>query len=87
MNGFRGSEVEDGPSTDASQRGMLAQLAARLRARAGAAGTAGTAGAVEGDNEGGPIVLDENCSVSEILFRQGQMLTSFSLCESHVVNH
>ena len=37
---------------------MLAQLAARLRARTAATGEDG-----EGD-EGGPIVIDDNCEVS-----------------------
>lgn len=42
------------------QRGMLAQLAARLRARQGGMG----GGEGEEGEEGGPIVVDENCLVS-----------------------
>lgn len=49
---------EDGLAADDLQRGMLAQLAARLRARSGGMGTG------DGEEEGGPIVVDENCSVS-----------------------
>ncbi|KAL8792941.1 MAG: hypothetical protein Q9195_004438 [Heterodermia aff. obscurata] len=40
-------------------RGMLAQLAARLRARTGTAGEG-----EEVDEDGGPVVLDDNCIVS-----------------------
>ena len=43
-----------------SQRGMLAQLAARLRARQGGTGTEDG----EGEDEGGAIVVDDNCLVS-----------------------
>ena len=39
------------------QRGMLAQLAARLRARQGV-------GEGEAEDDGGAIVIDDNCSVS-----------------------
>ena len=41
------------------QRGMLAQLAARLRARTGTAGEG-----EEVDEDGAPVVLDDNCIVS-----------------------
>ena len=41
------------------QRGMLAQLAARLRARTGTSGEG-----EEVDEDGAPILLDDNCIVS-----------------------
>ena len=49
---------EDGLTADGLQRGMLAQLAARLRARSGGMGPG------DGEDEGGPIVIDDNCLVS-----------------------
>lgn len=52
---------------DILQRGMLAQLAARLRARQG--GLGGGDGA--GEEEGGPIMIDDNCSVSPFLMSIG----------------
>lgn len=42
-----------------AQRGMLAQLAARLQARQ----AGGAQGDVGRDEDGLPIVVDENCSV------------------------
>ena len=45
-----------------SQRGMLAQLAARLRARPGG-GEGGAGGGVVVGEDGEAIVLDENCTV------------------------
>ena len=44
------------------QRGMLTQLAARLRARQGEAGQAG-GGVVLGE-DGEAVILDDNCIVS-----------------------
>lgn len=44
------------------QRGMLAQLSARLRARQAAAGGAGDGG--HGEGEGIPVMIDDNCEVS-----------------------
>jgi hypothetical protein len=41
---------------------MLAQLAARLRARQGGAG--GPGGGVVLDEDGGAVVVDDNCAVS-----------------------
>ena len=46
------------------QRGMLAQLAARLQARQGGAGDLG-GGVVLGENRGA-VLVDDNCSVSLI---------------------
>lgn len=42
---------------------MLARLAARLRARSGGMDSG------DGEDEGGPIVIDENCLVSANLLR------------------
>lgn len=44
------------------QRGMLAQLSARLRARQAAGGGGGGEG--EGEGDGVPIMVDDNCEVS-----------------------
>ncbi len=44
------------------QRGMLAQLAARLRARQGGAGDLG-GGVVLGE-DGEAVIVDDNCTVS-----------------------
>ena len=44
---------------------MLAQLAARLRARQGGAGDVGGEVVVGGDGEA--VLLDENCTVSLVL--------------------
>ncbi len=57
------------------QRGMLAQLAARLRAR--------QAGGGEGEDEGGPVVVDDNCLVGTIDLCWMLLRTnpSCSLCE------
>lgn len=45
------------------QRGMLAQLAARLRARQGLGGEGGPGGVVVGE-DGETIMIDDNCTVS-----------------------
>jgi len=60
------------------QRGMLAQLAARLRAR--------QAGGGEGEDEGGAVVLDDNCSVSNVFLCWMLLRTKFScsLCEKAI---
>lgn len=47
------------------QRGMLAQLAARLRARQGGAGEE-AAGVVLGE-DGETVLVDDNCTVSTLL--------------------
>lgn len=46
------------------QRGMLAQLAARLRARQGGAGDLG-GGVVLGE-DGETVLMDDNCTVSSV---------------------
>lgn len=45
-------------------RGMLAQLAARLRARQANGGEAGGGGGVVVGEHGEAVVIDDNCSVS-----------------------
>ena len=46
------------------QRGMLAQLAARLRARQGTGGDGGGVGGVVVGEDGETIMIDDNCTVS-----------------------
>ena len=48
------------------QRGMLTQLAARLRARQG--GADGPGGGVILGEDGGTVIVDDNCSVSVLCF-------------------
>ena len=48
--------------TSELQRGMLAQLAARLRARQGVGGDGGPGGVVVGE-DGETIMIDDNCMV------------------------
>jgi len=60
------------------QRGMLAQLAAQLRAR--------QAGGGEREDEGGAVVLDDNCSVSTVILCWMSLRTKFfcSLCKKAI---
>ena len=52
------------------QRGMLAQLAARLRARQGV-------GEGGGEDDEGAIVVDDNCSVSGSVLCRGSRSTNW----------
>jgi len=67
--------AEDEREADVSQRGMLAQLAARLRAR--------QAGDGDGEDEGGPVVIDDNCLVCTAVLCSRRLRSdiSRSLCE------
>ena len=56
------------------QRGMLTQLAARLRARQG--GADGPGGGVILGEDGETVIVDDNCSVSVVL-------CFFGICFSH----
>jgi len=57
---------------------MLAQLAARLRAR--------QAGGGEGEDEGGAVVIDDNCLVSTVVLCWMLLRTKFSssLCKAAI---